>query len=109
MPDRDDHEREILDLQEEIKQLKQTLGTHAVLDQAVGVVITYGGIEPSQGWAALTEVSQQTHVKLQEVAAYVVQWPQSLQLPAHILSALDTALERQRSSPSMAQHPPRDR
>ncbi len=98
MPERHDPEGEILDLKEQIEQLKTALGSHAVIDQAIGVVIAYGGVQPAQGWAVLREMSQHTNIKLREVAEFVVQWPQNKWLPPEIRSALDAAVEHQKGA-----------
>lgn len=108
MQDRSDADREIRDLRRQIEQLKQALDSHALIDQAIGVVIAYGGVQPTQGWAILKQVSQHTNIKLREVADHVVQWPQSACLPPEIRSALDTALENQKPSRSPAPRVPVD-
>jgi AmiR/NasT family two-component response regulator len=96
MQERSDPDHELLELRKQMEQLKHALHSNALIDQAIGVVITYGGVQPSQGRAVLKEISQHTDIQLREVAEHVVQWPRSTWLPPEIRSALDTALERQR-------------
>ncbi|MGW1810735.1 ANTAR domain-containing protein [Streptomyces fodineus] len=51
----------ISELQTEISQLQEAVVSHTVVDQAIGVVITLGGLRPEQGFQALREVSQHTN------------------------------------------------
>ncbi|MER6347351.1 ANTAR domain-containing protein [Streptomyces sp. NPDC001595] len=84
-------------LQEEVAQLKQALVSHAIVDQAIGVVIALGGLRPEPAWDVLKEVSQHTNTKLREVAEHIVQWPHCEWLPPEIREALDTALKARAS------------
>ncbi|MFG2133559.1 ANTAR domain-containing protein [Streptomyces sp. NPDC048751] len=81
-------------LQEEVGQLRQALASHAVVDQAIGVVIAIGRLRPEQGWDVLKEISQHTNTKLREVAEYVVQGTHCGWLPDEIRGALTAALRR---------------
>ncbi len=90
--------------------MRRAVVSHAVIDQAIGVVLVYGGVRPDTGWEILKEVSQHTNTKLREVAEYLVQWPYCEWLPPKIRHTLDAALQRQRGSPELsatAAHPPR--
>ncbi|MDH6431664.1 hypothetical protein M2158_000141 [Streptomyces sp. SAI-144] len=82
----------IEELQEEIAQLRQALVSHAVVDQAIGVVLALSGLRPDQGWEVLKTVSQRTNTKLRDVAQHVVRWPDLGSLPAEIHPALRIAL-----------------
>ncbi|WP_037677387.1 ANTAR domain-containing protein [Streptomyces griseus] len=84
-------------LQEEVGQLRQALASHAVIDQAIGVVIAVGRLRPEQGWDVLREISQHTNTKLREVAEYVVQGTHCGWLPDEIHHALTAALQRART------------
>ncbi|WP_212909772.1 ANTAR domain-containing protein [Streptomyces sp. TS71-3] len=90
----DDCQRVIAALQQEVAQMKEALVSHAVVDQAIGVVVTFGGVRPQTGWDVLKEVSQHTNTKLREVAEYLVRWPHCLWLPPDIRHTLDAALVR---------------
>ncbi|MEU3255405.1 ANTAR domain-containing protein [Streptomyces sp. NPDC006997] len=94
MPEQDNRIDEIAALQEEIAQLRHAVVSHAVVDQAIGVVVAYGGVHPDHGWDVLREISQHTNTKLREVAEHLVQWPHCGWLPAGIRRCLDAALER---------------
>ncbi|MEU6773711.1 ANTAR domain-containing protein [Streptomyces sp. NPDC046759] len=96
---RDEQVEEMAALQEEVAQLRWAVVSHAVVDQAIGVVITVGGLRPDQGWEVLKQVSQHTNVKLREVARHVVQWPASGRLPDDIRRALSAAVDRLREEP----------
>ncbi|MFJ3806154.1 ANTAR domain-containing protein [Streptomyces sp. NPDC090073] len=85
-------------LQEEVDQLRQTVVSHAVVDRAIGVVITDGGLTAEQGWAALKHISQHTDIKLREVADTQVRWPASGTLPEALHRALSAAVARARGS-----------
>jgi hypothetical protein len=88
----------ILALQDEVGQLKYAVGAHAVVDQAIGVVLAVGQLTPDEGWDVLREVSQRTNIKLRHVAQLIVDWGRTGQLPADIKAELDTSLAR-RASP----------
>jgi hypothetical protein len=82
----------IEELQAEVAQLRQALVSHAVVDQAIGVVLALSGLRPEQGWEVLKTVSQRTNVKLRDVAQHVVRWPDVGSLPSEIRRALRMAL-----------------
>ncbi|MFI2764104.1 ANTAR domain-containing protein [Streptomyces echinatus] len=84
-------------LQEEVGQLRQALISHALIDQAIGVVITVGRLSPDQGWDALKHMSQHTNVKLREVARCLVEWPARGRIPEAIRRALPAAVEHART------------
>nr|WSZ20094.1 ANTAR domain-containing protein [Streptomyces canus] len=82
----------IEELQEENAQLRQALVSHAVVDQAIGVVLALSGLRPDQGWEVLKTVSQRTNTKLRDVAQHIVRRPDLGGLPAEIEPALRIAL-----------------
>ncbi|MEV5099669.1 ANTAR domain-containing protein [Streptomyces rochei] len=86
------------ELRAEINQLQEAVVSHAVVDQAVGVVVTLGGLRPDQGFQVLREVSQHTNVKLRQVSEQIVDWVHSEQLSDEIRAALDKALATVRST-----------
>ncbi|MEV7738608.1 ANTAR domain-containing protein [Streptomyces sp. NPDC088921] len=96
MTQREELVEKIEELQEEIAQLRQALVSHAVVDQAIGVVISLSGLRPDQGWEVLKAVSQRTNTKLRDVAQHVVRWPDLGSLPAEIRPALRIALAEAR-------------
>jgi hypothetical protein len=81
-------------LEAEVRQLRQAVASHAVIDQAIGVVIAVGHLRPEQGWSVLKDISQHTNTKLREVAEYVVQGAHCGWLPDGIHQALADALKR---------------
>ncbi|MFJ3714564.1 ANTAR domain-containing protein [Streptomyces sp. NPDC090057] len=85
-------------LQREVDQLRHAVVSHAVIDQAIGVVVAIGGLTAGQGWEVLRQVSQHTNTKLREVARCLVEWPASSLLPDPIDRALTEAVERERAS-----------
>jgi hypothetical protein len=98
MTQREELVEKIEELQEEIAQLRQALVSHAVVDQAIGVVIALSGLRPDQGWEVLKAVSQRTNTKLRDVAQHVVRWPDLAGLPAEIRPALRIALAEARAA-----------
>lgn len=98
MTQREELVERIEELQEEIAQLRQALVSHAVVDQAIGVVIALSGLRPDQGWEVLKAVSQRTNTKLRDVAQHVVRWPDLGSLPAELRPALRIALAEARAA-----------
>ncbi|MCK8438348.1 ANTAR domain-containing protein [Streptomyces sp. D2-8] len=84
----------IFELQEEVQQLKEAVVSHAVVDQAIGMVVALGRISPDQGWAVLKEVSQHTNIKLRNVAELILVWGRTGVMPEEIRAALEDALDR---------------
>ncbi|MFE7174115.1 ANTAR domain-containing protein [Streptomyces sp. NPDC057616] len=84
----------IFELQEEVDQLKEAVASHAVVDQAIGMVVALGRVTPDLGWLVLKDVSQHTNVKLRNVAELVVIWGRSGEMPAEIRAELEDALDR---------------
>ncbi|MEU3792467.1 ANTAR domain-containing protein [Streptomyces fructofermentans] len=82
------------ELQEENDQLQEAVHSHAVVDQAIGVVIALGRLAPEQGWQVLKEVSQHTNIKLREVAESIVEWPPTEKLRDDIRIELERQLTR---------------
>ncbi|MHC3455657.1 ANTAR domain-containing protein [Streptomyces sp. MAR25Y5] len=84
----------ILQLEEEVQQLKEAVVSHAVVDQAIGVVVVLGRLSPDQGWTVLREISQHTNVKLRDVAGTIVASGRTGVLPQGIRTELRKALDR---------------
>ncbi|MGW3990782.1 ANTAR domain-containing protein [Streptomyces sp. NPDC004830] len=84
----------ILQMQEEIQQLKEAVVSHAVVDQAIGMVVALGRVSPDQGWAVLKQVSQHTNTKLRNVAEMILVWGRTGLMPEEIRAALEDALDR---------------
>lgn len=94
---RADCARQLAELKQEIDQLQEAVTSHAVVDQAIGVVISLGGLPPERGFEVLRMVSQRTNIKLRKVAALIVNWPGGGQLPDALHKALDQVLMDVRS------------
>ena len=89
----DDTDR-IFKLQEEIDQLKEAVASHAVVDQAIGMVVALGRVTSDQGWLVLKEVSQHTNIKLRSVAEMILLWGRSGELAPEVRAELEDALDR---------------
>jgi hypothetical protein len=86
-------------LSEENAQLKQAVESHAVIDQAIGVLIAVWRVPPAAGWEALVKVSQHCNVKLHAVAENVIGWALGEQMPSRMRGELETAVGRWRQDP----------
>ncbi|PZH10083.1 ANTAR domain-containing protein [Streptomyces sp. NTH33] len=82
------------ELQKEVEQLKEAVTSHAVVDQAIGMVVVLGRITPDQGWTVLKEVSQHTNVKLRRIAELVLVWGRTGEMPEEVRVELEKALDR---------------
>ncbi|MEH0580848.1 MULTISPECIES: ANTAR domain-containing protein [Streptomyces] len=90
----DDETDRILSLEAEIAQLKEAIASHAVVDQAIGVVVALGRMSPDEGWLVLRELSQHTNVKLRNVADLILIWGRGGEMPEEIRAELDDLLDR---------------
>ncbi|MFI1927261.1 ANTAR domain-containing protein [Streptomyces sp. NPDC020377] len=68
-------------LQQENAQLRQAVDSHAVVDQAIGVLVVVHRIPPGAGFEVLRQVSQHTNIKLHTVAQLVIDWALGQPLP----------------------------
>ncbi|MFE1443647.1 ANTAR domain-containing protein [Streptomyces sp. NPDC058739] len=84
----------IVELQEEVQQLKEAVTSHAVVDQAIGMMVAMGRVDPEQGWTVLREVSQHTNVKLRQVAELILLWGRTGEIPGEIRAEFEAALDR---------------
>ncbi|WP_328869055.1 ANTAR domain-containing protein [Streptomyces sp. NBC_00287] len=84
----------ISELQEEVEQLKEAVASHAVVDQAIGMIVALGRVSPAQGWAVLKDVSQHTNIKLRHVADLILIWGRDGEMPPEIRAELEDALDR---------------
>ncbi len=84
----------IAELEEQVDQLKEAVVSHAVVDQAIGMIVALGRVSPDEGWAILREVSQHTNIKLRHVAELIIIWGRMGEMPPEIRVELSEALER---------------
>ncbi|MDT0609347.1 ANTAR domain-containing protein [Streptomyces lancefieldiae] len=85
---------QIFELQEQVRQLKEAVVSHAVVDQAIGMIVALGRVTPDQGWIVLKEVSQHTNIKLRNVAETILIWGRAGVMPPEIRAALEDCLDR---------------
>ncbi|MEU6323354.1 ANTAR domain-containing protein [Streptomyces sp. NPDC047009] len=81
-------------LSEENVQLRRAVASHAIIDQAIGVVVVLGQIPPEEGWRVLRDVSQRTNIKLRTVAEHVLQFAQGGAMSSAELKELTQAMDR---------------
>jgi hypothetical protein len=93
---RDERADQVRALRDEVAHLRRAVDSHALVDQAIGVVVTIGELRPEEGWDVLKHISQHTNLKLREVARCLVQWPSCGTLPEGIRQALPAAVEHVR-------------
>ncbi|MEU8974352.1 ANTAR domain-containing protein [Streptomyces monashensis] len=84
----------IHELEEEVDQLRQAVSSHAVVDQAIGMMVALGRVGPEQGWAVLKDVSQHTNIKLRQVAEMILVWGRQGEISPEIRVELEEALDR---------------
>ncbi|WP_435228585.1 ANTAR domain-containing protein [Streptomyces sp. Tue6028] len=68
--------------------------SHAVVDQAIGMVVALGWVTPDQAWTVLQDVPQHTNIKLRHVAELILLWARNGVMPADIRVELEGALDR---------------
>ncbi|MEU1265989.1 ANTAR domain-containing protein [Streptomyces cellulosae] len=84
----------ILQLEKEVRQLKDAVVSHAVVDQAIGMIVALGRVSPDRGWTVLKEVSQRTNIKLRSIADMILVWGRTGALPAEVRTVLEETLDR---------------
>ncbi|MQY36328.1 hypothetical protein SRB17_43270 [Streptomyces sp. RB17] len=81
-------------LQAEVDQMKEAVVSHAVVDQAIGMVVALGRVTPDEGWEVLKEVSQHTNIKLRNIAELILIWGRRGDIPPEVRAELEDALDR---------------
>ncbi|WP_328419179.1 ANTAR domain-containing protein [Streptomyces sp. NBC_00443] len=82
----------IPELESKVGQLEHTVESHAVIDQAMGVLIAVGRLSAAEAWDVLRETSMSTNIKLRHVAELVVTWGATGHLATDIRSELSRRL-----------------
>lgn len=81
-------------LEQENTQLRHAIGSHAVVDQALGVLIAVHRIPPDAGFEVLREVSQHTNIKLHTVAKELIDRALGQPLPVPVEQKLGEVVQR---------------
>ncbi|WSQ14971.1 ANTAR domain-containing protein [Streptomyces sp. NBC_01231] len=81
-------------LEQENAQLRYAVDSHALVDQAIGVLVAAHRLPPSAGFEVLREVSQHTNIKLHTVAETLIAWALGQPLPEPVGQELDAAVQR---------------
>lgn len=84
----------VFELEAEVQQLKEAVTSHAVVDQAIGMMVALGRVSPDEGWAVLKDVSQHTNIKLRNIAELILVWGRNGDIPSDIRAELEDALDR---------------
>ncbi|MGW4569222.1 ANTAR domain-containing protein [Streptomyces sp. NPDC004561] len=90
---------EVERLRSENRQLQQALASHAVVDQAIGVLTVMTQMSPDDGFTVLREVSQRTNIKLSAVAEHILERARGSPLPEAIQVELHAALTHYAAEP----------
>ncbi|QNS02326.1 ANTAR domain-containing protein [Streptomyces xanthii] len=69
-----DERDEMEALRRECEHLRAAVGAHEAVDQAIGVIVAVGRVEPAVAWDVLREVSMNRNRKLRLVADTLVAW-----------------------------------
>ncbi|MFJ2008610.1 ANTAR domain-containing protein [Streptomyces chartreusis] len=73
-------------------QLQRAMETRPALDMALGVLMAHFACQPDDAWKILVDVSQHSHVKLQQIARAITQGasgqPLSAELQEHLAAAV---------------------
>jgi hypothetical protein len=81
-------------LEQENAQLRHAVDSHALVDQAIGVLVAAHRLPPAAGFEVLREVSQHTNIKLHTVAETLIAWALGQPLPEPMGQELDAAVRR---------------
>lgn len=87
---------------ERVRQLEQAVVSHAVIDQACGVLMALSRCSPDQAWKLLVSLSQNSNIKARVVAEAIVAYAQGEQLPDAVRRCLKKELEIRSPSPARA-------
>ncbi|MEU1466412.1 ANTAR domain-containing protein [Streptomyces sp. NPDC005727] len=83
-------------LEEKNAQLQQAVRSHAVIDQAIGVLIAVHRMPAAAGWDVLQEVSQHCNLKLRTIADGVIAWARGEPMQQQVAQELEAVLQRWR-------------
>jgi hypothetical protein len=81
-------------LEQENAQLRQAVNSHAMVDQAIGVLAAVHRIAPAAGFEVLREVSQHTNIKLHTIAEMMIGCALGQPLPETVERELGQAVQR---------------
>ncbi|MFH9613530.1 ANTAR domain-containing protein [Streptomyces pratensis] len=81
-------------LQNEVASLRAALRTRPVIDIARGILIASTRCTSRQAWQTLVDASQESNIKLREIALQLVESYHGTPLPPATRRALSTAVRR---------------
>jgi hypothetical protein len=84
----------IAQLKEEVRQLRDAVDSHAVIDQAIGAVMFAGRLQAREVIAVLVKISQNGNVRVRTLAERIVAEAAHGKLPAEIARAVAGAENR---------------
>jgi anti-anti-sigma regulatory factor len=83
-------------LHDELAQLQRAVSSHAVVDQAIGIVVALAGLRTEDAWHVVREISQHTNIKMRHVAELIVEWAHTGHLASDIRHQLQKSLTNRR-------------
>lgn len=89
-----DVEQSLLEASVHEAELEEALETRTTIGQATGLLMAHGGLRPDEAFQKLVDVSQNTNIKIREIAqSYVNTWEDKMETeepPAEISISLST-------------------
>ncbi|WP_338702825.1 ANTAR domain-containing protein [Streptomyces sp. Q6] len=79
----------VVELENQVEQLKRAVHSHAEIDQAMGVVAAVGRIPPAEAWDVLREVSMRSNTRLRSVAGQLIEWARTGELDDGVRGELE--------------------
>ncbi|MEV5877577.1 ANTAR domain-containing protein [Streptomyces sp. NPDC052101] len=76
-----------------VSQLERAVGSHAVIDQAIGVIVAVGRVTAAEAWDILRETSMSANIKLRRVAELTLAWGETGKLAPEIRGTLSARLK----------------
>ncbi|TFV34001.1 ANTAR domain-containing protein [Streptomyces sp. T1317-0309] len=88
-------DEQLKDLQGKFAHLEQA-DAHALIDQAICVIVAVGGLTPAEAWDLLRETSMHTNIELRQVAELVIAWGAAGELSSDLRGELARRLNSTR-------------
>ncbi|MFD8034091.1 ANTAR domain-containing protein [Streptomyces sp. NPDC059717] len=88
-------DEQLKDLQGKFAHLEQA-DAHALIDQAICVIVAVGGLTPAEAWDLLRETSMHTNIELRQVSELVIAWGAAGELSSDLREELARRLNSTR-------------
>lgn len=104
-PDTDPPEKSGQDLRAEVAQLRRAMQTRPTIDLARGILMASFGLSPEAAWSVLVKTSQNTNIKLHNLAQDLVGSMHGSTLPEQVQQQLAAAVAGASRPGGVAAHP----